>query len=99
MRSDWVLTSGAIGLLALSACGGGGAANPDAGALGHGDGAGSSMAIAVDASGVLPGSVRMAVPAYFAPGPEWQRVIAAAPTVGMVIINPGSGPGTSANAG
>ena len=37
----------------------------------------------------------MAVPAYFAPGPEWQRVIAAAPTVGMVIINPASGPGAS----
>ena len=52
-------------------------------------------AIAVDANGARPGSIRMAVPAYFAPGPEWQRVIAAAPTVGMVIINPASGPGTS----
>jgi hypothetical protein len=92
MRSGWVLRSGAVWCLALAACGGSGGAvaNPDAGALGNAD-----ASIAVDASGVLPGSIRMAVPAYFAPGPEWQRVIAAAPTVGMVIINPASGPGAS----
>jgi hypothetical protein len=89
--------SGAICFLSLAACGGGGGAvaNPDAGALGQGDAADGATAIAVDASGVLPGSIRLAVPAYFAPGPEWQRMIAAAPTVGMVIINPASGPGTS----
>jgi len=90
MRSDWVPKSGAICLLALAACGGGGGTTS---ALDHGDGGDASTAIAVDASGVLPGSIRMAVPAYFAPGPEWQRVIAAAPTVGMVIINPANGPG------
>ena len=97
MRSGRMLRSGAICLLALAACGGGGAAvvNPDAGALGNGDVADGSTSIAVDAGSVLPGSIRMAVPAYFAPGPEWQRVIAAAPTVGMVIINPASGPGAS----
>jgi hypothetical protein len=96
MRSDWALRSGAICLLTLTACGGGGGvADQDAGALGHGDAADDAAAIAVDANGVLPGSIRMAMPAYFAPGPEWQRVIAAAPTVGMVIINPASGPGTS----
>jgi hypothetical protein len=95
-----MLRSGAICLLALAACGGGSGAvaNPDAGALGNGGGDGSA-AITVDAGGVSPGSVRMAVPAYFAPGPEWQRVIAAAPTVGMVIINPASGPGTSTDPG
>ena len=96
MRSGRMLRSGAICLLALAACGGGGAVvNPDAGALGNGDAADGSTSIAVDAGGGLPGSIRMAVPAYFAPGPEWQRVIAAAPTVGMVIINPASGPGAS----
>ena len=86
MRSGRMLRSGAICLLALAACGGGGAVvNPDAGALGNGDAADGSTSIAVDAGGVLPGSIRMALPAYFAPGPEWQRVIAAAPTVGMVM--------------
>ena len=96
MRSDWVLKSGVICLLGVAACGGGGAADPDAGALGNGDG---STAIQVDAGSALPGSIRMAVPAYFAPGPQWQRMIAAAPTVGMVIINPASGPGASADPG
>ena len=63
-----------------SACGGGGgSADPDAG---------TSTVINIDAGGVMPGSVRMVVPAYFSPGPQWQRVIAAAPTVGMIIGNP-----------
>ena len=38
----------------------------------------------------------MAVPAYFTPGAEWQRLIAGAPTVGMIVFNPASGPGTAA---
>src|SRR4029079_12372743 len=37
----------------------------------------------------------MAVPPFSAPGPEWQRLIAGAPTVGMIVFNPNSGPGTS----
>ncbi len=89
---------GAICLLGLTACGGSGgaAANLDAGALDRADAADDgSPPIAVDAGSARPGSIRMALPAYFAPGSEWQRVIAAAPTVGMVIINPASGPGTS----
>jgi len=36
---------------------------------------------------------RLIVPAYFDPGPEWERVIAAAPAVEYVILNPNSGPG------
>jgi hypothetical protein len=51
--------------------------------------------ISVDAAGVPPGAVRMAVPAYFAPGHDWQRVIAAAPTVGMIVFDPSDGPGGS----
>ncbi len=39
----------------------------------------------------------MAVPSYFYPGPIWTTLDAAAPTVGLAIINPNSGPGTSAN--
>ncbi len=98
MRSDWLSMGAAICLLGLATCGGGSgaAAGPDAGALDHGDAADDgSTPITVDAGGARPGSIRMAVPAYFAPGPDWQRMIAAAPTVGMVIINPASGPGTS----
>ena len=36
----------------------------------------------------------MVVPAYWDPDQQWQRIIAAAPTVGMIIFNPDSGPGT-----
>ena len=40
----------------------------------------------------------MAVPAYFdPPSPEWQRLIAGAPAVGMIVFNPESGPGTAAD--
>lgn len=35
---------------------------------------------------------RIIVPAYFDPGPAWDRVIAAAPAVEYVIVNPNSGP-------
>lgn len=35
---------------------------------------------------------RLIVPAYFDPGPGWDRVIAAAPAVEYVIVNPNSGP-------
>ncbi len=41
---------------------------------------------------------RMAVPSYFYPGAAWTQMEAAAPTVGLAIINPNSGPGTSSNA-
>jgi hypothetical protein len=39
------------------------------------------------------GLPRLMVPAYFYPGAEWDRLIAAAPAVGMVIANPADGPG------
>ena len=48
----------------------------------------------------MPGNVRIAVPAYFDPAganAQWQRLIDAAPTVGMIIFNPASGPGTATN--
>jgi hypothetical protein len=64
---------------------------------GGGDGGSDagSVVISVDGSAPRAGSVRMAVPAYFAPGSDWERLIAAAPTVGMIVFNPNSGPGTT----
>jgi hypothetical protein len=53
--------------------------------------------ISVDGAPPRPGTVRMAVPAYFdPPSPEWERLIAGAPAVGMIVFNPESGPGTAA---
>jgi hypothetical protein len=73
----------------------------------HGDGGGSTTGatggsggptdgppIVLDASGVPAGTVRMVVPAYWDPDEQWQRIIADVPTVGMIIFNPDSGPGT-----
>ena len=42
----------------------------------------------------LAQSQRMADPSYFYPGPLWSKLEAAAPTAGIAIINPASGPGT-----
>src|SRR6185436_14762120 len=54
--------------------------------------------ISVDGAPPRPGTVKMAVPAYFdPPSPEWQRLIAGAPSVGMIVFNPESGPGTAAD--
>ena len=54
--------------------------------------------ISVDGAPPRPGSVKMAVPAYFdPPSPEWQRLIAGAPAVGMIVFTPESGPGTAAD--
>jgi hypothetical protein len=105
------ITAAALAGAALPACGGGGgtsathvvggdgAVAPDGatgGDAGATDGA-PSITIAVDARGVRPGTVHIAVPAYFYPGPDWQRLIATAPTVGMIVFNPNSGPGTTAD--
>jgi hypothetical protein len=73
----------------------------------HGDGGGSTTGatggsggstdgppIMLDAGGIAAGTVRMVVPAYWDPDDQWQRIIADAPTVGMIIFNPNSGPGT-----
>jgi hypothetical protein len=54
--------------------------------------------IAVDGAAPRPGTVRMAVPAYFdPPNAQWQRLIAGAPTIGMIVFNPESGPGSAAD--
>lgn len=57
---------------------------------------GDAVPIDIPASdgGAVPENVRLAVPAYFHPGGGWERLIGGAPTVGMIIFNPDSGPGT-----
>jgi hypothetical protein len=37
---------------------------------------------------------RLAIPAYFVPGPEWIRLVHGAPVVGMAVMNRASGPGS-----
>ncbi len=87
-----------VGALAALASCSSGSLQPDAGGI-----AGNSDAqpfdVSVDGARPRPGTLRMAVPAYFAPGPEWQRLIAGAPAVGMIVFNPDSGPGTATDPG
>jgi hypothetical protein len=52
--------------------------------------------VMVDGAAPKPGTVRMAVPAYFdPPSAAWDKLIAGAPTIGMIVFNPESGPGTA----
>jgi hypothetical protein len=67
----------------------GGAASPT------GSGGSGGPPLALDAGAVAAGTVHMIVPAYWQPDSQWQRIIADAPTVGMIIFNPASGPGTA----
>jgi hypothetical protein len=54
--------------------------------------------VSVDGAQPRPGTVRMAVPAYFdPPSPAWQRLIAGSPAIGMIVFNPESGPGTASD--
>ena len=73
--------------LAAAGCGDNKPASPRAVTLG--DDAGSPDAAPVSATD----SPRMFVPTYVYPGPEWDRVVAAAPTVGIMVANPADGPG------
>jgi hypothetical protein len=92
---------GSAGAARVTGVDGGAGAATDA--TGRADGAegaeaggdGSRITISVDGSAGGQGAVHVAVPAYFYPGPDWQRLIAAAPTVGLAVFNPQSGPGTA----
>jgi hypothetical protein len=46
-----------------------------------------------------PPTQAVGIPAYFAPGAAWSQLNAGAPTVGMAVINPSSGPGAGVNFG
>jgi hypothetical protein len=67
----------------------GGAASPT------GSGGSGGPPLALDAGTVAAGTVHMIVPAYWPPDSQWQKIIADVPTVGMIIFNPASGPGTA----
>ena len=43
-------------------------------------------------------SQRMAIPAYFEPGPLWTQMGAATPRLGLAVLNPDSGPGDAVRA-
>jgi len=74
---------------ALAACSSG-SLQPDAGVSSSPD---ARFDIGIDGAQPRPGTVRMAVPAYFSPpSAQWQHLIASAPTVGMIVFNPDSGP-------
>ena len=47
---------------------------------------------------LLAQTQRMAIPSYFGPGMLWTKLGAAAPRVGVAILNPNSGPGTAVRA-
>jgi hypothetical protein len=97
-RVFFVLLATAIATIALSCSSSG--EQPD-GAPGGASGAVDANGFDLSIDGARPraGTVKMAVPAYFSPGPEWQRVIAGAPTVGLIVFNPNSGPGTATDPG
>ena len=77
----------------------GGGSGGSTGATGGTGGPTDGPAIVLDAGVVSPGTVRMVVPAYWDPDEQWQRIIADAPTVGMIIFNPDNGPGTATKPG
>jgi hypothetical protein len=87
-----------LGAAVVASCSSGGESN-DGGTLTPPDGGADAgrIDITVDGGAVPAGTVRLAVPAYYAPGPAWDHLIASAPTVGMIVFNPASGPGTTTN--
>ena len=85
------------GMIGVTSCSSSHEQGTDAGATSGGNDA--HFDIAVDGA-PRPGTVRMAVPAYF--GGVRQPVaaaIAGAPTVGSIVFNPDSGPGAAADPG
>jgi len=86
-----------LSALALAGCSGGGS-QADGGAPVKTDA--NPFDVTVDGAAPVPGTVKMAVPAYYPPSdPSWQRVIGGEPTVGMMVFNPDSGPGTTTDQG
>ena len=93
MRAGSVVGVCVAGVAALASCSSN-SLQTDAGVTTGGNDA--HFDISVDGARPRPGTVKMAVPAYFAPpSPEWQRLITSAPTIGMIVFNPNSGPGSA----
>ncbi len=86
--------------VALAACNvnsGDGPHNAGTGGMfgGGGGSNGGEPNIRIDGGTVRRGTIHLVVPAYFAPGADWQRVLSASDVVGMIIFNPSNGPGTA----
>ena len=107
-RGAWVWGAALGCAVALGACsvnggqgshggngGSSGGLGGTASASGSGGGPTDGPPLALDAGTVASGTLHMIVPAYWTPDSQWQRIIADAPTVGMIIFNPASGPGTA----
>jgi hypothetical protein len=59
----------------------------------------SSTVTATPSSTATAGTLRLAIPSYFdPPSPLWTQLDQGAPTVGLAVINPDSGPGASFSA-
>ena len=87
-----------VGMIGVASCSSSNNEQTDAGGPSAGNDA--HFDIGVDGARPRPGTVRMAVPAYFPPSDaQWHRLISAAPTVGMIVFNPDSGPGAAADPG
>jgi hypothetical protein len=102
LRWAVVMIWAAIALGVVPGCGDDKPGSPDVLAVGT-DGGDVSNGVADAASGdvapltVIAGSSRIIAPAYIYPGPAWERIIAAAPTVGIMVANPADGPGPVAD--
>jgi len=57
-----------------------------------------TLCLTLLAAPLLAQTQRMAIPSYFGPGALWTKLGAAAPRVGVAILNPGSGPGAAVRA-
>jgi hypothetical protein len=103
-RAGWRAALLCTALAACNVSGGQGTHGDGGGTTGNtGSGGGGGLTdgppIVLDAGTPHPGSVRMIVPAYWDPDAQWQKIIADAPTVGMIIYNPDNGPGPAAKPG
>jgi Spherulation-specific family 4 len=109
-RSGWVAVA-AASCAVLAGCNVNGGQGAHGGSGGNSGGVGGTETTAsggggptdgpplsLDAGAVTAGTVHMIVPAYWDPDAQWQRIIADAPTVGMIIFNPQNGPGAATNA-
>jgi hypothetical protein len=99
-RAGWAAALLCASLAACNVNGGEGTHGDGGGTTGNTGSGGTTGAtdgppIVLDAGAVRPGTVRMVVPAYWEPDAQWDKIIADAPTVGMIIFNPQSGPGTA----
>lgn len=53
---------------------------------------------ATPTASTTPPSQHLAIPSYFYPGSSWTQMTQGSPAVGVTVINPASGPGSSSNA-